>query len=442
MKKRDIRRGTGITLLFAVAVYIVITVMLWVRQPGGPADDPAEAPFTTQRGDTKWADTLTNASSEYAPLRPMDESIRRFMNEWEIKGMSVAVMRGDSLLWAKGYGMADVESATPMTPTTIMRIASASKLVTAVAIMKLVEDGKLRLDSRVFGENGILNDADITGSVRDVRAFDITVDHLLRHEGGFTLGAGDPMFNTKDIMAAKNLTSAPDSLSLTKIVMGRRLGFAPGHGRRYSNFGYMLLSLIIERVTGRDYWSYVAENVLIPAGAGVFRPATNSYAGRYPNEARYYGPDNEQVEEWNGSGRMVDRVYGGSNVHGLMGAGGWCASAAGLARLVASIDGNPRLKDIIGPSSVAALTAYADSAKMARGWSSAEKDGHWVRTGTLSSTHTLIDRFPDGECWILITNSGVWRGHHFSRQMTRLVETLRPRFSTQLPRRDLWNAGR
>lgn len=438
MKKRDIRRGTRITLLFAVAVYAAITVTLWLHRPSDGEGRAGSALAAGTRA--AWADTLTNAASQYEALRPMDDAIGRFMREWEIKGMSVAVMRGDSLLWAKGYGMADVEAGAPMTPVTIMRIASASKLVTAVAVMKLIEEGKLRLDSHVFGERGILNDPDITASVKDPRAFDITVDHLLRHEGGFTLGAGDPMFNTKDIMAAKHLATPPDSLELTRIVMGRKLGFAPGHGRRYSNFGYMLLSLVIERVSGMDYWSYVTENVLLPAGAGGFRPATNSYAARNPGEARYYGPDDEKVEEWNGSGRMVDRVYGGSNVHGLMGAGGWCASAADLARLVAAIDGDPRLKDVIGPSSISALTAYSDSAKMARGWSSAESNGHWMRTGTLSSTHTLIDRFPDGECWVLITNSGVWRGHHFSRQMTALAEKLKERYSPLFPRRDLWGA--
>ncbi|MDE7160826.1 MAG: beta-lactamase family protein [Muribaculaceae bacterium] len=441
MKKRDIKRGTRITLLFAVVVYAVITVVLWVRRPGAPDDHdaPAASPGGARMA---WADTLTNAASQSAALRGMDASIERFMGQWSIKGMSLAVMRGDSLLWAKGYGMADAEAGTRMTPTSIMRIASASKLVTAVAVMKLVEEGKLHLDARVFGPSGILNDSEITAAILDPRAEEITVDHLLRHTGGFTLGAGDPMFNTKDIMAAKHLTAAPDSLELTRIVMGRKLGFAPGRGRKYSNFGYMLLSLVIERVSGRSYWDYVTQEVLLPAGAPHFRPATNSYASRNAGEVRYYGPDDEKVEEWNGSGRMVDRVYGGSNVHGLMGAGGWVTSASGLARLVASIDGDPRLRDIIGPASVAALTAYADSAKMARGWSSADRDGHWIRTGTLSSTHTLIDRFPDGECWVLITNSGVWRGHHFTRQMTALVEKLRATYSPALPKRDLWGEGR
>ena len=140
---------------------------------------------------------------------------------------------------------------------------------------------------------------------------------------------------------------------------------------------------------------------------------------------------------------MDDRFYGGSNVHGLMGAGGWCASAADLARLVSAIDGDSRIPDVIGPSSVSAMTAHetddkGDRINMARGWGIIDDNGKWTRTGTLSSTHTLIERFPDGECWVLITNSGVWTGHHFSREMSRLVDRLRERYSSLMPRRSLW----
>jgi len=163
-----------------------------------------------------------------------------------------------------------------MGPKSIMRIASASKLVTAAAIMKLVEQGRMRLDSKVFGENGILNDTSFTSAIKDKRIENITIDHLLQHKGGFTLGAGDPMFNTADIMEVKRLKTPPDNNQLTKIVLGRRLGFNPGSGRRYSNFGYMLLSLAIEKTTGKSYWDYVSDEILRPAGAYRFLTRQNT----------------------------------------------------------------------------------------------------------------------------------------------------------------------
>ncbi len=421
-------------LLCATLCTIIIFVLAYCRQD----TDEKEKVSEVESVNTGWADNLTNEVSDCPALAKMDQKIERFIGRWNIKGLSLAVTRNDSLLYAKGYGWADVENGRKMTPQNIMRLASASKLVTAIAIMRLVEDGKLNLNSKVFGPSGILNDTVFTNAIDDKRLFDITVDNLLQHKGGFGLGAGDPMFNTKDIIAAKHLSGPPSNEELTKIVLGRKIAFTPGQGFRYSNFGYMLLSLVIERVTGKSYWDYVTEEVLHPAGCYRFRPATNYYADRDENEVRYYGPDTVAVEEFNGSGRMVERVYGGSNVNGLMGAGGWCASASDLARLVAATDKYPHVNNILTNSSVDSLTAFAKDDKVSRGWSEIDEHGKWRRTGTLSSTHTLIEHFPNGECWVMITNSGVWTGHNFAREMTRLISDLRAEYSKSFPKRDLW----
>ncbi len=429
------KRGMGIVFLCAVVCTVVIFSVAAYRQG---REDEKQMEEVAAKPIIDWSASLTNELSDYPALANMDREIDRFIGRWNIKGLSLAVTRNDSLLYAKGYGWADVEAGKRMTPTNIMRMASASKLVTAIAIMRLVEDGKLKLNSKVFGPDGILNDTAYTNAIKDKRLFDITVDHLLQHKGGFGLGAGDPMFNTKDIIAAKGLAAPPTNEELTEIVLGRKIAFTPGQGFRYSNFGYMLLSLVIERVTGKNYWDYVTEEVLHPAGCYHFRPATNYYADRSEDEVHYYGPDNEPVEEYNGSGRMVERVYGGSNVNGLLGAGGWCASASDLARLVAATDKYPHVSNIISNESIDSLTAFAKEGRVSRGWSEIDEQGKWRRTGTLSSTHTLIERFPNGECWVMITNSGVWTGHNFSKDMTRLVSNLRSRYSNSFPRRDLW----
>lgn len=395
---------------------------------GETAEDAAEAEVYA------WLDSLSNVRSQ---LPAMDQAVERFMAQWGIKGMQLAVTRNDSLLYARGYGWADEEMGEEMEPYHIMRMASASKLVTAIAIMKLQEQGKLRLDSRVFD---ILDDKAYAEAMCDPRMADITVDNLLQHMGGFGRGAGDPMFNTADIMRLNKLKTPPTNEELVQIVLRRRI-FPPGTHRSYSNFGYFLLSLVIERVAGQNYWEYVEQNVLHPAGCYCFLPATNYYVERNADEVRYYGPDEELVEEWNGSGRMVERVYGGSNIRGLMGAGGWCASAADVARLVAATDKHGRVADVISAASVDSLTAYVEDQKLCRGWSETDAKGKWTRTGTLASTHALIQRFPDGECWVLLTNTGMWRGHHFSHQLQRLVETLRSRYGAQLPRRDLFRSA-
>lgn len=346
--------------------------------------------------------------------------------------------RNDSLLYAKGFGWADMEMGKTMEANSIMRIASASKLVTASAIMKLVEQRRLTLHSLVFGEQGILNSRDFTDAIHDPRVREITVEDLLKHQGGFTLGAGDPMFNTVELKRAKQLTEAPSNQDLVKIVLGRRLGFHPGKGRRYSNFGYMLLSLVIEKVSGQGYWDFVSNNILEPAGAYGFMPATNYYDERNLREVKYYSPDAELVEDFNTPSKMVDRCYGGANINALMGAGGWCASAASLCRLVASIDGNPGVPDVLTSSSVNLMTAHEDDEKVCLGWTESDVNGKWSRSGTLSSAHALIERFPDGECWVITMNTGVWTGFRFTRDMSRLIERLRCRYSNQMPSRNLW----
>lgn len=436
MTRKDIRRGTGLVLLCAIICTAVIFTVAFIRQ--GKAQDKVQEK-TAELPSSDWSDRLTNEMSDWQPLTSLDRKIERFMGKWNIKGLSLAVTRNDSLLYAKGYGWADVEEQRRMTPQNILRLASASKLVTAIAIMKLKEQGKLSLDSKVFGPHGILNDSVYSNAIADPRLFDLTVDHLLMHKGGFGMGAGDPMFNTKDIIAAKHLATPPTNEKLTEIVLGRKIAFAPGSGFRYSNFGYMLLSLVIERVTGKDYWDFVTEEVLHPAGCFKFRPATNYYSDRHDDEVRYYGPDTVLVEEWNGSGLMVERVYGGSNINGLVGAGGWCASASDLARLVASVDKYPHVKNILSDASIDTMTEYVKDEKMSRGWSETDENGKWRRTGTLSSTHTLVERFPNGECWVMITNSGVWTGHNFSRSMTSLISDLRGAYSSSFPNRDLFN---
>lgn len=386
----------------------------------------------------RWSDTLTNAASQIAALKPMDGEIERFMMRNGIKGLSLAISDHDSLLYAKGYGWADQEAGEAMTPNTMMRIASASKLITAIAIMKLVDEGKIKLTDKVLGPDGILNDSIFTNALGDVRMKNITVDQLLMHRGGFTNRGGDPMFSVLDIVQRNKLDHAPNSEEMAQIVLRRKLGYEPGKGRRYSNFSYLLLSMIIEKVTNKNYYDFVTEEILTPAQAVNFRHGTNYYDDRHDGEARYYGPDTVKVEEYNGSGRMVDRVYGGNDIYGLKGAGGWIASAPDLLRVVNSADGVPGVSNVITDRSIATMTTYDKKENYSRGWAQIDDDGSWIRTGTLASSHAYIHRFPDGQCWVILTNSGNWRGASFSRELKTLVKDLRRRYTGSLPQRNLW----
>lgn len=383
---------------------------------------------------------LTNAQSEVPALQSMDEQIEKYLRRWEIHGASLAISRGDSLVYAKGYGYADVEKKESMTPGHLLRVASVSKLLTAAGIMKLAEEGKLRLSDHVFGPQGILNDTAYTNLIRDQRYFDITVEQLLRHEGGFNNAAGDPMFSTRFIMMQNHLSTPPNSDQLIRIILKRRLGYTPGEGCKYSNLGYMLLSRIIERRSGQPYENYMQQHLFEPAGCYDMHLAHNYYEDKRPNEVHYYMHDTaEPTPEFNNSGRMVVKCYGENDIERLYGAGGWCASAPELCRFIASIDGRSQLPDVISAESVSAMTQDLHPAHgFSLGWNKTPANGPWVRTGTLSGTSALVVLFPGGECWVMITNTSTWRGHGFAQESIGFFDKLRQKYAAAFPHRSLW----
>lgn len=384
-------------------------------------------------------DTLTNALSAQPELHAMDSIMQRYLKRWEIHGAQLAISRHDSLLYARGFGYADKDRKIPMEPSYIMRMASVSKLVTATGIMKLRDMGKIRLSDKVFGPKGILNDTFYVNSIRDKRYFDITVEQLLRHKAGFTNYAGDAIFSTRYIMQQNHLTTPPDHRTLLRIVLRRHLGYTPGTAQRYCNIGYTLLSLIIEKRTGMSYENFMQRYVLNPAGCYDFHIAGNYLKDRRKNETVYYMHSSSvPVPEFNNSGRMVVRCYGENDITTALGAGAWVASAAELCRLVASIDGDRITPDVISPQAVKLMTQEMPDHQFSLGWNFTPRNRPWIRTGSLVGTSALVLRYPDGECWVFITNTSTWKGHKFSQDTMALFEKLRKRFGSKMPKRNMF----
>ena len=384
-------------------------------------------------------DTLTNALSAQPELHAMDSIMQRYLKRWEIHGAQLAISRHDSLLYARGFGYADKDRQIPMEPSYIMRMASVSKLVTATGIMKLRDMGKIRLSDKVFGPKGILNDTFYVNSIRDKRYFDITVEQLLRHKAGFTNYAGDAIFSTRYIMQQNHLTTPPDHRTLLRIVLRRHLGYTPGTAQRYCNIGYTLLSLIIEKRTGMSYENFMQRYVLNPAGCYDFHIAGNYLKDRRKNETVYYMHSSSvPVPEFNNSGRMVVRCYGENDITTALGAGAWVASAAELCRLVASIDGDRIVPDVISPQAVKLMTQEMPDHQFSLGWNYTPRNRPWIRTGSLVGTSALVLRYPDGECWVFITNTSTWKGHKFSQDTMALFEKLRKRFGSKMPKRNMF----
>ncbi|MBP9987496.1 MAG: serine hydrolase, partial [Bacteroidales bacterium] len=376
--------------------------------------------------------TLSNEMSSIPELDRMDREIERFTRYWNFTGVTLAVTDNDRLVYCKGYGMKDEH--LPMTPGTLMRIASVSKLITATAIMRLVEDGSLSLESKVFGDDGILNDTTFTNVIKDKRYYEITVGQLLRHESGLSNRWGDPMFCTRDIILQNKLEGAPDHNTLVKCVVRRPISFEPGTTYRYSNFGYLLLSMVIEHVTGENYEKWVQQNVLEPAGCRDMHLAGNFYHERRLNESRYYmQPNAGVVAPFDGTQDSVISCYGGADIRALAGAGGWIASAPELARFVCAIDGLDGIKDIISDKSRHTMTSPDELSHKPFGWASSDANGTLTRSGTLDGSTVMVKYYPDGQCWILIVNTDAWRGPHQSSSNAAELDRLREKYSGSLP---------
>lgn len=351
----------------------------------------------------------------------LDRTFERFREQNLLKGLAVAIVKDEKLIFAKGYGYADVEAKIATSPEQLFRIASVSKLITAIAVMKLVESGKITLDSKVFGKYGILNDEKLA-PIKDKRLENITVRNLLNHSGGWTQRYGDIAFLPKIV---SEQTSDPMPLTIhsyLKFVASKRLHFEPGSTSAYSNLGYMILGEVVARASRTTYERFVKENVLKPAKIYDMQLGGSFEQEKLLDEVRYYQPEDAQpVEAYDGSGRMVPKVYGSTNMALLGSAGGWIASPIDLLKLLIVIDGDDRVKDILSRKSIAAMTQVDEKGLDPLGWRSTNEHGEWWRTGTLPGSSALLKRQPDGISWIMITNTSNYKGPHLAIEMDRIM---------------------
>ena len=407
------RRNRHITYLAIIAI-AVVAIVLSVSSTGcsNEVEPEKESP-------TPLNHLMDNSLCEYEETRRFDASINRFMRYWGIRGGSFALMRNDSLIYAKGYGYANTQDSIPCEVKNIFRVASVSKLLTAVAVMHLEETGQLSTQDFVFGEDGILNDPMFL-DYRDKKIKKITVEHLLRHTSGFSNPHGDAAFNME--LVAQFL-GKPLPLSMDDMVLyatKNRLRAVPGGRFNYSNLGYIVLSKIIEKTSGIPYETYIKDSILAPIGCYDIHLANNYSEGFRENEVTYYEvKEAELVPAYDGSDTLVMKSLGGNDVRGLYGAGGWVASPVELLKLVSAINKCPIKEDFLSPESIDFMTPYGKNAKPA-GWASSSSN-FWLRSGSMSGTSALIKAQKDGYSWVFISNSSSWNGPGLARQMNREI---------------------
>lgn len=324
--------------------------------------------------------TLISASGQKTKLQ-VDDYIKTEMERSHIPGVAVAVIRNGKVELRKGYGLANIERRIPVTSNTIFQIASTTKPFTAMAVMILVEDGRLLLDQRaikylpwlpaVYGE--------------------VTVRQLLTHTSGVNrdVRTGNVDNFTLDEFK-KRLVIAPVS-------------FKPGERWEYANTGYILLGMIIEAASGEPYGEFLTKRIFKPLGM---------------KNARYNTPPDNSKEravgyDWQ-DGAFTQSPY----FAGGYSAGALISSVADLARWEQALSARKLLKqssykqmwtpDKLTNRQPRSFEFRGEQSGYGFGWFLMSHKGHKLFThgGTVSGFSGVIHRFVDNNVTIIVlTNS-------------------------------------
>jgi CubicO group peptidase (beta-lactamase class C family) len=345
---------------------------------------------------------------------PFDTLMTDFLGKNpKVPGAAVAVARHGRIVYSRGFGYAD--GMTKVEPDSKFRIASISKPITAVAILRLVEQKKLKLDDLVF---------DVLELTEPKKGFDprwraITIRHLLQHTGGWDRDKSfDAMFINDKVCKRFDIPSPAMQNDILRYMLEQKLDFDPGSRFAYSNLGYSILGRVIEKLTGGPYEDFVRREVLLPVGAQVTRLGHTPYEDRLLDEVHY-----ESGRAKTGSilaanfGEKVDWPYGGWCLELMDSHGGWVSTAPDLVRFASAFDDPAKCK-LLTAASIEAMFACPEgppghdkdgkpkASFYGCGWNvrPAEPRPGIGHTGLLAGTSTALERRSDGVAWAILFN--------------------------------------
>lgn len=327
----------------------------------------------------------TTSEAQHQPTEDeraeMARIARKFLDEYKVPGLSVAIARHGRFVYREAFGYADNNSREQTTSAHRFRIASISKPITSVAIFLLIEQGKLKLEDLAFGPKAILGMDYGKSYPEDV--LKITVHNLLTHtSGGWTNDGNDPMFREPAFNHRELITWT---------LQNQPLKHAPGEHYAYSNFGYCVLGRVIEKISGQSYADFVRQHIAMPCGIKELRIAGNARADRAPDEVTYH--DSRQ-----------DNPYT-MNVARMDSHGGWLATPNDMVRFAMHVDGFKTTPNILRSETIATMTKPGSvNANYACGWS-VNRFHNWWHGGSLPGLNTIMVRTGSGLCWAAFVNT-------------------------------------
>ncbi|MQY04232.1 serine hydrolase domain-containing protein [Actinomadura macrotermitis] len=301
------------------------------------------------------ARTWRTTGTALAGLGGFDTAVKAFMQKRGIPAGQLAVVRKGRLVLARGYTWAD--AATPATqPTSLFRIASVSKPITATAVQRLIQDGRLKPTDRVATLLGL-------STAADPRLKDVTVLRLLQHLGGWDRDISpDLMWQDAEIAKRLGLPLPIKHADIMRYASTRKLDHAPGTHYAYANYGYMLLGRIIEKASRQSYGSYVQAKVLAPRG--IKRMRLGRTLSRAPGEVGYHSQFTGRTVMDN-TGKTVASPYGSFSLENHDAQGGWLSTAVDLVRFAGIYDGGT---SVLNTTSINRAFAKPQTGVNANGW--------------------------------------------------------------------------
>jgi CubicO group peptidase (beta-lactamase class C family) len=326
-----------------------------------------------------WENTSFTASN----LQTITSKVKTYLDTYQVPGAAIAITKDGRLVYASGFGQANQSTGEEASATSLFRIASVSKPITSVAIMKLVEANKLSLDDKVFGPGSILGSKYSTPS-GNKKIEKITVRHLLQHSSGLHNTPNDPMF--------QNTSYSHDQLiNWVLNASDRKVTREPGSQYEYLNFGYCLLGRIIEVKSGMTYQQYVKTSVLNPSGATQIFIGKNDASQRRAREVVYYpaGAYSLNVERFDSHG-------------------GWIASPIDLVRFLVRVDGETTKADILSSGSRTTMVTKAgildgngNDPNYGFGWANNPQSHNGAMTGTIA----ILAKAQNGFTYAVVANT-------------------------------------
>ena len=371
--------------------------------------------------------TISKAQTgiEIPELQTCDVAMKELMDKYQIPGASFAISKDGKVIYNRAFGMADLECDHKAYPYNLFRIASLSKPITSIAIMQLMEEGKLTMNDRVFGPDGILSDYPVVADARinDTRIYDITIQQLLEHSAGWDrdiqcfpdptspytwkYSGCDPVIAPLYVTRTNGTSNPATAEDYMIFLLQHGLDFTPGTRYGYSNIGFLALGMVIETISGLSYESYVKEKLFEPLGISDAHVGRSHKKDRLEREVIYYNPNGCTTLSFNGTDEHVPCQYG--TIIELSGAyGGWVMTAIDYLRLLMAVDGLSSRPDILKDSTIEVMTTPSkNNAYYAKGWSVNWLNKNWWHTGGLWGTSTMMTRANNGFTWAIFFNTRV-----------------------------------